>query len=432
MEGSMMVDERKWMDPKKKEFSEWMNDPKRRLGIERAVNSYTAAKEGAMKKLPEMDEMRKEVRKIKEESISRMSELTRQAMDSITDVKGSAYLAKDILEAQRIFCSIIGSGKLVVKSKSLTSEEIHLNEALEKNGNTVYETDLGEFIIQLRKEKPTHIINPSVHVPREEVAKTFSKLLGKDVSPDISNLVGVAREFLREKFCNADVGVTGANVVSAKTGTLFIIENEGNARFVSNAPPVHIAITGIEKIVPTLSDAFKVVQTLPPYATGVLISAYVSLVTGPSKTADIEKTIVYGAHGPKELHVVLLDNGRSEMAKDPVLKEALYCLRCGGCLYECPVYRVVGGAFGDNYFGGIGIIWSAYTHSEVAIAGAIDACTKCGRCKEVCPLEIDIPKMVECLKGRLVRKGYVSKKHAEIKVSIEKNGNPFGINERKK
>ncbi len=427
----MMGDEHEWAGPKRREFSEWMGDPRRRLGIDRAVTAYTAAKEGALKKLPEMEEMRKEVRKIKEESISKMGELARQAMDSVADVKGTPYLAGDAAEARRIFCSIVGSGKLVVKSKSLTSEEIHLNSALEAAGNEVYETDLGEFIIQLRGEKPTHIINPSVHVPREEVAQTFSKLLGHEVPADIPALVGVAREFLREKFCNADVGVTGANVVSAKTGTLFIIENEGNARFVSNAPPVHIAITGIEKVVPTLSDAFKVVQTLPPYATGVLISAYVSLVTGPSKTADIEKTIVYGAHGPKELHVVLLDNGRSEMAKDHVLREALYCLRCGGCLFECPVYRVIGGSFGDNYFGGIGMVWSAYTSGEGAVAVAIDACTKCGRCKEVCPLEIDIPKMVEHLKGILARKGYISRKHAEIRENIEKKGNPFGVSERK-
>jgi len=429
MEGFGMSNE--WIDPKRRELLEWLGDPGRRLGIDRAVAAYTAAKEGALGRLPEMEEMREEVRKIKEGSISRMDELVRQTVDSIADVKGTPYLARDAAEARRIFCSIVGTGKLVVKSKSLTSEEIHINSALEDAGNVVYETDLGEFIIQLRKEKPTHIINPSVHVPREDVARTFSKLLGRDVESDIPSLVGVARAFLRDKFCNADVGITGANVVSAKTGTLFIIENEGNARFVSNAPPVHIAITGIEKLVPTLSDAFKVVQTLPPYASGVLISAYVSLVTGPSKTADIEKTIVYGAHGPKELHVVLLDNGRTEMAKDPILREALYCLRCGGCLYECPVYRVVGGSFGDNYFGGIGLVWSAFTGDECAVAVAIDACTKCGRCKEVCPLEIDVPKMVEHLKSNLASKGYVSKKHAEISENIMRKGNPFGIYERR-
>jgi L-lactate dehydrogenase complex protein LldG len=308
----------------------------------------------------------------------------------------------------------------------MVSEEIHLNKLLEKLGNKVYETDLGEFIIQLRNEKPTHILNPSVHIPKEEVAKTFSKLLGRAIEADIPTLVGVAREYLRDKFCNADIGITGANVIAANTGTMFIIENEGNARFVSNAPPMHICITGVEKVVPTLSDAFKVVQVLPPYATGVLMSAYVSMITSPSRTADIEKTLVYGAHGPKELHVVFLDNGRTEMLKDPIFREALYCLRCGGCMYECPVYRVIGGSFGHNYFGGIGIIWSAFTSGEETVAAAIDACTKCGRCLEVCPVDIDTPKMVEKLKERLIKKGYISPKHEAIRKSILEKGNPFG------
>ncbi|MDD1775830.1 MAG: lactate utilization protein [Candidatus Methanomethylicus sp.] len=418
---------KEWLEPKRKEIMEWMSDERRRTGIGRAVNAYTSAKENALKRLPELEEMRKEVRAIKERSIAEMDELTKITMDSVTEVKGIPYLAKDMCQAHSIFSSIVGEGKLIVKSKSLTSEEILLNEMLEENGNKIFETDLGEFIIQLRHEKPTHVINPSVHVPREEVALTFSKLLGHKVDPDIPGLVNVAREYLREKFCNANIGISGANVVAAKTGTLFIIENEGNARFVSNAPPVHICLTGIEKLVPSLADAFKVVQVLPPYATGVLMAAYVSLITGPSKTADIEKTIVYGAHGPKELHVILLDNGRSAMAKDPIFREALYCLRCGGCMYECPVYQVIGGSFGNNYFGGIGIIWSAFTRGEATVAAAIDACTKCGRCKEVCPLEIDTPKMVEHLKQKLAKKGYIQSQHKKIRESINKNGNPFGI-----
>lgn len=422
----------KWIEGKRREFKEWMEDENRRRGLGRAVSAYTSAKERAIDRLPELEEIRKEVRRIKERSIREMGELARMAMDSVREVKGEAYLAKDAEEARKIISELVGSGRLVVKSKSLTSEEVRLNEALEEGGNRVFETDLGEFIIQLRKEKPTHIINPSVHVPREEVAKTFSRLLGREVGPDIPELVGVAREYLRDKFCNADVGITGANVIAAKTGTIFIVENEGNARFVSNAPPKHICLTGIEKIVPTLSDAFKLLQVLPPYATGVFMSAYVSMITGPSKTADIEKTIVYGAHGPKELHLVLLDNGRSMMAEDECFREALYCIRCGGCMYECPVYRILGGSFGNNYFGGIGLIWSAFTAGEENVAAAVDACTKCGRCKEVCPLEIDTPRMVERLKERLARKGFVQPKHAEILRSILGNGNPFGEVEEKR
>lgn len=404
----------------------WLYDENRRRGLSRAVASYTSARDYALSRLPDLDRIRKEVRVLKERTVDRMEELTKLAMERITESHGNAYFARDAQEAREIFSELVGKGKTIVKSKSLVTEEIHLNEALERNGNRVYETDLGEFIIQIRGEKPTHIINPSVHVPKEEVAETFSRLVGRYVKPDIPELVGIAREYLREKFFSADIGITGANVVAANTGTLFIIENEGNARFVSNAPPLHICITGIEKVVPTLEDAFKIVQVLPPYATGVLMSAYVSMVTSPSRTADIEKTLVYGAHGPKELHVIFLDNGRSRMLKDPVFKEALYCLRCGGCMYECPVYRVLGGSFGHNYFGGIGIIWSAFTAGEDKVAAVIDACTKCGRCKEVCPLEIDVPKMVERLKANLVDKGYISNRHRMIKENILAKGNPFG------
>jgi L-lactate dehydrogenase complex protein LldG len=150
------------------------------------------------------------------------------------------------------------------------------------------------------------------------------------------------------------------------------------------------------------------------------------MITSPSRTADIEKTLVYGAHGPKELHVIFVDNGRMDLFRDPIFREALYCLRCGGCMFECPVYKVVGGSFGHNYFGGIGIIWSAFTEGEESIAGAIDACTKCGKCKVVCPVDIDVPEMVEKLKTRLVKKGYLSPKHKVIRDNILSKGNPFG------
>lgn len=411
---------------KREEFLKWMNDENRRKGLSRAVSSYVSSKEKVLEKMPELERIRKDARKVKEKSIEQMFELLKKAMDNIADSHGNAYFAKDADEARKIVLELVGRNKIVIKSKSLVSEEINLNEYLEEHENKVFETDLGEFIIQLRREKPTHIINPSVHVPREEVAKTFSKLIGKEVKPDIEELVRVAREYLREKFFMADVGITGANVVAASTGTIFIIENEGNARFVSNAPPVHICITGMEKIVPTLEDAFKIVQVLPPYATGIPMSAYVSMITSPSRTADIEKTLVYGVHGPKELHVVFIDNGRTKMLEDPILKEALYCIRCGSCMYECPVYRVVGGSFGHNYFGGIGVIWSAFTSSERDIAAAIDVCTKCGRCKEVCPLEIDVPKMIEYLKKKLIDMGYIIERHREIRDNIIRKGNPFG------
>ncbi|MFH1652163.1 MAG: LUD domain-containing protein, partial [Chloroflexota bacterium] len=216
-----------------------------------------------------------------------------------------------------------------------------------------------------------------------------------------TTLVSAARTFLRDKFFRADVGLSGANVVAADTGTLFMIENEGNIRLATGAPPVHIALVGLEKLVPTLSDAFKVAEVTWRYA-NYGVPSYVSMVSGPSKTGDIEKVTTYGAHGPREFHVVFLDGGRTELAQNPVLRQALYCLRCGGCLYECPVFAVTAGHFGDKYFTGIGAVWAGMVDHDPEKAAALAyTCLTCGRCKERCPVEIDVPQMILALRRRL-------------------------------
>ncbi len=250
----------------------------------------------------------------------------------------------------------------------MTGEEIGVREHLEEHGNDVYETDLGEFIIQKLGSRPMHILSPAIHVPKEDVAKLFSKITGKELPADISTLVATARNLLREKYFQADIGMSGANVVAADTGTLFIIENEGNIRLATGAPPVHIALIGMEKLVPTLEDAYKVSEVTWRYA-NYTVPSYVSLISGPSKTGDIEKVTTYGAHGPKEFHVIFLDAGRTELAKDPILRQALFCLRCGGCLYECPVFAVTAGHFGDKYFSGIGAVWAARLSHESGEGG---------------------------------------------------------------
>jgi L-lactate dehydrogenase complex protein LldG len=278
----------------------------------------------------------------------------------------------------------------------MTGEEIGLREHLEEKGNEVYETDLGEFIIQKLGDRPMHITSPAIHVPREDVARLFTKVLGKQIAPDaeIADMVAAAREYLRDKFFRADVGISGANAVAAETGTLFIIENEGNIRLATGAPPVHIALVGMEKLVPSLSDAFKVCEVTWRYA-NYTVPSYVSLISGPSKTGDIEKVTTYGAHGPKEFHVIFLDGGRTKLAKYPKLMEALYCLRCGGCLYECPVFAVTAGHFGDKYFTGIGAVWAAIVNEDPEKAAAIAyTCLTCGRCRERCPVKIDVPEMI--------------------------------------
>jgi L-lactate dehydrogenase complex protein LldG len=258
---------------------------------------------------------------------------------------------------------IIGTGKVIVKSKSMLGEEIGIRKALEETGNEVWETDLGEFILQLKDERPMHILTPSIHIPKEQVAEIFSKFFGREIPEEIQDLVKVVREFLREKYFQADFGITGANVVAAETGQLIIIENEGNARLCSAAPPVHIVIVGLEKLVPTFSEAMKTAEVTWRYAS-YTVPGYVNIISGPSKTGDIEKEITYGAHGPKELHVIFVDNGRSKIMEDKDFGQALNCLRCGGCMFECPVFQITAGHYGKTYLGGIGSIWTVFTDGD--------------------------------------------------------------------
>jgi iron-sulfur cluster protein len=378
----------------RKELKDAVENERIRLALSRAIKSYRENTSNALKKFPHTVKRADEVHAIKEYSIQHMRSLAEQAGKAIEENKGKAYIAETAHQALHIIGELVGKNKLIVKAKSMTAEEIELREHLEHAGNEVYETDLGEFIIQKLGSRPMHILSPAIHVPREDVAKLFSRITGKDLPPDIPTLVATARELLREKYFKADIGMSSANVVAADTGTLFLIENEGNIRLATGAPPVHIALIGMEKLVPTLDDAFKVAEVTWRYA-NYGIPSYVSLVSGPSKTGDIEKVTTYGAHGPAEFHVIFLDGGRSRLAEDPVLKQALYCLRCGGCLYECPIFGLTAGHFGDKYFAGIGAVWAHEVSKRPAKASSMAyTCLTCGRCKVRCPMKIDVPEMI--------------------------------------
>ncbi len=380
----------------KKEIMGAAGNDRLRLALSRAVDRFRTNVKNALEKFPHTVELAEEVIKIKEKAIPEMENLARQAIASIEENKGKGYLARTADEALKIIEDLTGTGKLIVKGKSMTGEEIGLREHLEAKGNEVYETDLGEFIVQKLGDRPMHILSPAIHVPREDVARLFTKVMGREISPDaeITDMVAAAREYLRDKFFRADIGISGANVVAAETGTLFIIENEGNIRLATGAPPVHIALVGLEKLVPSLTDAYKVSEVTWRYA-NYTVPSYVSLVSGPSKTGDIEKVTTYGVHGPREFHVIFLDGGRTKLAKYPKLRQALYCLRCGGCLYECPVFAVTAGHFGDKYFTGIGAVWAAIVNDDPEKAAAIAyTCLTCGRCRQRCPVKIDVPEMI--------------------------------------
>ncbi len=275
--------------------------------------------------------------------------------------------------------------RTAVKSKSMVSEEIHLNKALEAAGVHPVETDLGEWIVQLAGVRPSHMVMPAIHMFRQEVAELFSKATGQPEPPDIAHLVQVAREQLRGAYLEAEMGISGANVAVAETGGLALITNEGNARLVTTLPKIHVALVGIEKLVPTLEDALKIVRVLPKNATGQAITSYVSWIGG-AIPCDGE---------PKELHIVLLDNGRSALAKSPRCRDALRCIRCGACANVCPVYQTVGGhVFGHVYIGAIGIVLTAFYHGLDNAAEIVRACIGCRACVSVCPSAIDLEDII--------------------------------------
>jgi iron-sulfur cluster protein len=283
----------------------------------------------------------------------------------------------------------------IVKSKSMASEEIHLTKHLEAQGIQVSETDLGEWIIQLLGQRPSHMVMPAIHLTREEVAEVFSKEVNERLSSDIPRLVKIARRELREKFLKAGMGISGANIAVAETGTLVIVTNEGNARLVTTLPKIHVAIVGLEKLVPHFADVVPILKALPRSGTGQLLTSYVTMISGPAPNTD---------GSLKDLHIILMDSHRTEMAQDGKFQQALQCIRCGSCLNVCPVYRLTGGhVFGKVYMGGIGTILTAWFDALKESEDIQSLCIQCGNCKEVCPGKIDIPDLILELRRRLAK-----------------------------
>ncbi|MBI2321169.1 MAG: LUD domain-containing protein [Chloroflexi bacterium] len=374
--------------------------------LERALGSFRERRAAALPH-DEFRQLQVEVRARRAAAIDRLPELVEQFTASARAVGAHVHLASTAAEA----CQIIGDlaaargARLVVKSKSMATEEVGLNAALEARGVEVVETDLGEWILQLMGDHPSHLIAPAIHHTREEVAALLSRVVGEPLPADTATLVQVARRVLREKFVSADVGISGANLAIAESGTIVLVTNEGNGRLVTTLPPVHVALFGVDKLVATLDDALAVLKALPPSATGQRISTYVSFITGPSRSADIELTLATGVHGPGEVHYVLLDNGRWAMRDDPRFREALQCIRCAACANVCPSYQVVGGhVFGHIYTGPIGLMLTAFHHGLEHAAGPQSLCLGCNACETVCPAGIPLPRQIMDLRQMAVEK----------------------------
>ena len=306
---------------------------------------------------------------------------------------GQVHWARDAAEANRIVLDIAAqhSVRNIVKVKSMVSEEIELNHALEAQGLKAYETDLGEFIVQLAGQRPSHITAPALHMTKEEISDLFCEKLKVDAQPDPKLLTEIARKLLREEFLNAGMGISGGNFLVAETGTLVLVTNEGNGRMCTSLPPVHVAVVGIEKVLPDWDSAAVMLKLLARSVSGSKITAYNTFITGVREG------------GPKEFHLVLLDNGRSRILKDEVARETLLCIRCGACMNTCPVYNQVGGhAYGAVYPGPIGSILTPQLIGTRAAGGLAFASTLCGACAEICPVMIPIPEILLHLRRRYV------------------------------
>ncbi len=397
-----------------KPFGERIDVALHDVGLQKALSGtlpgFMAMRGKSISSVPDWESLRTRANAIKKETIENLPRYLDQLEAAITKRGGKVYRAKDHKSACDYIGKVIAARrtKTVVKSKSMATEEIGLNHFLEAGGIEAVETDLGEYIIQLAGQTPSHIVAPAIHMTRYDVAKLFNEKLGVNMDPDdITGMTALARRKLREKFLSAGVGISGANFAVAESGTIVIVENEGNARLSTSVPPAHIAVMGMEKVIPKPADLAIFLKLLARSATGQKMSSYVSFITGPRRAAEPGKDAEPGKEaepdGPEEFHLVILDCGRSKMLDDPLTREALYCIRCGACLNVCPVYRKIGGhAYPWVYSGPIGKILSPQIQGLNAEPMLPFASSLCGACGDVCPVKIRIPQLLLELRKREV------------------------------
>src|SRR2546423_2390790 len=373
-----------------------LTDVQLRGALRQATSLFGKRRLASANSLPDWEDLRTQARSIKDQTLLNLERYLEEFTANAERSGAQIHWARDAAEANDIVKRLARErgARLVVKSKSMTTEEIHLNAALEAAGVEALETDLGEYIIQLAGETPSHIIAPAIHKTRHQIADLFVEKLGIAPTDDIPTLTITARRVLREKFGAADIGVSGVNFGVAETGTILILENEGNIRLTTSLPKTHIAVMGIEKVIPRFDDLEVFLKLLPRSGTGQHLTAYQSLITGSQRGADSE--------GPDELHIILLDNGRSRMLAHPTTRQSLACIRCGACLNACPVYQQIGGhAYGSVYPGPIGAVITPQLIGLSKAAKLPYASSLCGACREVCPVKIDIPELLLHLRAQI-------------------------------
>lgn len=378
-----------------------LNDEFLRKAVKFTTERLRNGKKSAAEQHGNWDDWRERGRQIRLHTIAHLDYYLNLFADNARANGVNVHFADTAADAVKIALAIAErkQAKTVVKSKSMVTEELHLNHALESIGVEAIETDLGEYIIQLAGETPSHIIIPAIHKNRYQIADLLSEDAGERLEPDTSVLAGFVRKKLREKFLESDIGMTGCNFAIAETGSMVLFENEGNARMVTTLPKTQITLMGMERIIPSWADLEVMATLLPRSATGQKLTVYMSGITGPKRTED--------GDGPEEMHIIIVDNGRSLQLGDPEFQELLNCIRCGACLNACPVYRHIGGhAYGGTYSGPIGAVLTPALKKNVAEWDDIaNASSLCGACYEACPVKIPLHEMLVYLRRRKVEAG---------------------------
>ena len=353
--------------------------------IQRALHSYEVKRDEFKGRYQNWSEARQAASEIKWEAINHLDWYLKEFITKLEARGTRVHVAGTGDQARDYILSVAKENKVrtVIKSKSMTTEEIDLNEALEHAGCTVFESDLGEYIVQLRHEKPYHLVFPAMHLTRDEISDLFHKELGSEPTDSPEELTMIARRVMRQNYCRADMGISGANFAVAETGMISITENEGNARLTTALPKIHVAILGIEKILPRLEDLALFLPMLATAGAGQQLTCYNSLFGGPRQPGEVD--------GPEQFHVVLLDNRRTELLADAEQRDALHCIRCGACLNVCPIFKNVGGhSYGTTYQGPIGSVITPHLRGLQNWKHLSSASTLCGACTETCPVGIDL------------------------------------------
>lgn len=391
-----------------------LNDVQLRGALKNLAKTFGERRKLAITTVNDWEGLRETARAIKDETLAHLDKYLEKFVENAEKAGASIHWARDGKEANAIVLNLINERRAtkIVKSKSMATEEIHLNHALEDAGLNPVETDLGEWIIQLAHETPSHIVVPAIHKTKGQIAELFVEKVGIEPTDDVDILTRTARNILRSKFAEAEIGISGVNFGVAETGTILILENEGNARLTTSVPKTHIAVMGIEKIIPKFTDLDIFLKLLPRSGTGQRLTTYQSLITGTKRSAEAE--------GPEEVHIVLMDNGRSRMLSHPVTRQSLACIRCGACLNACPVYQNVGGhAYGSVYPGPIGAVITPQLVGIEQNRQLPYASSLCGACREVCPVKIDIPELLLHLRAEITEgtaNGHVSNENVKKKL----------------